>query len=519
MAPSHFETSELTHALAVGRVTPSSARVWLRAEDARELELLLYDRESGELCGRGRVAAEHADRDFTASFELPDVLTEGPAAGGGGLASGRGYRLELRQPGAENLLASARFETAPATPGETPARFSFAVMSCHQPFDEEGNLVPLSLRMLRAAQKALRQHDVKFALHMGDQIYADAPGCCSLFDPDFFASIAPAGRKALLECTRHELRAVYHRRYHAFWGIREYQLLQAECATYPIMDDHELVDNFGSDPRHAEPAWNQLRLGALDAFFDYQASRVLPSETFHATPREFHYSFRYGACAVFVMDLRSQRYPRADEIEVYSTEQLQALTSFLTENADAALVALVISVPMLYVDSWVANTAATLIGQASDAGDRWTLSQCARARERLLDAIRRHQRQHPAQRMLLLGGDIHVGCAFRLDWADGVPSLHQFTSSALSNYTGRVMSWLAERVPYAATTLKSGDGASGNVTLLEGTDGHDKNPFGGLNFGIVDVNLESGRAELEFKLVSVRDDSEEPDIVFASGRV
>jgi alkaline phosphatase D len=517
--PSDFESAELAHALAVGRVTATGARVWLRAAGRRELELRLIALDSGELCGRGRLTAENAESDFTESFELMDVLQDGPLAAARSLTPGRAYRVELWEASGESLLASARFETAPASAAETPAHFSFAAMSCHQPFDDAGNLVPFSLRMLRAARKALREHDVKFALHMGDQIYADAPQCCSLFDSDFFARVAPAGRKALLECTRRELRAVYHTRYRAFWSMPEYQQLQAECATYPTMDDHELIDNFGSDPRHAEPAYNQLRLGALDAYYDYQASRVLPVAAFQQTTREFHYSFRYGACAVFVMDLRSQRYPRDGQIDVYSTEQLQALTRFLADSADAAVVALVISVPVLYVDSWFANTAATLVGQASDAGDRWTLSAAQRARDGLLGAIRSHQRKHPEQRLLLLGGDIHVGCAFRLDWADGLPSFHQFTSSALSNYTGRVMSWLAERLPYAATTLESPDGYKGDVVLIDGVKGLNKNPFGGLNLGIVDVHLDAGRAELEFKLVSVRDDSDEPEVVFASGRV
>jgi alkaline phosphatase D len=306
---------------------------------------------------------------------------------------------------------------------------------------------------------------------------------------------------------------VYHARYRAFWGVPDYRALQTECATYPIMDDHELVDNFGSDPRHAEAGWNQLRLGALDAYYDYQASRIFPHSAFHQTPREFHYSFRSGACAVFVMDLRSQRYPRAGEVDVYSTEQLQALTRFLAQSADAKLVVVVVSVPVFYVDSWLANTAATLAGRSSDAGDRWTLAECLR------DAIRQHQRSHPDQRLVMLGGDIHVGCAFRIDWADGLPPIYQFTSSPLSNYTGRVMSWIAERVPHASCHFEGSNGLVGDVVRMDGTEGCGKNPFGGLNLGIVDVHLDSGRAELEFKLVSVRDDSEEPEVVFASGRV
>jgi alkaline phosphatase D len=354
---------------------------------------------------------------------------------------------------------------------------------------------------------------------MGDQIYSDAPGRFSLFDEQFFASVAPRGRKTVLDCTRQELRALYQRRYRHFWGIPEYQALQATCPSYPTMDDHELVDNFGSHPIHSEPAWNALRLGALDAFYDYQGSRVLPDGAFTQTPREFHYSFRYGACAVFVMDLRSQRRATEAEVEMYSTYQLQELERFLGESASAPLVALVISVPVLYMDSWLATAVASIAGQDSDAGDRWSFEKSLRSRDRLLGVIHRHQRLHPRQRLMLLSGDVHVGCAARLDWDDGTPPLYQLTSSALSNYNGRVMSWLAERVPQTATRVECAGEFGGSVSLLDAPSGHHKNPYGGLNLGVVDVHLENSHAELEFKLFSVAENSEEPELVFESGRI
>ncbi|MBI5482068.1 MAG: hypothetical protein HY906_24650, partial [Deltaproteobacteria bacterium] len=57
-------------------------------------------------------------------------------------------------------LCGGSFETAPADHSETPDPFSFAFMSCHQPFNSpDGTLSERAMRMLRLAPAVLRRHD------------------------------------------------------------------------------------------------------------------------------------------------------------------------------------------------------------------------------------------------------------------------------------------------------------------------------------------------------------------------
>jgi hypothetical protein len=45
------------------------------------------------------------------------------------------------------------------------------------------------------------------------------------------------------------------------------------------------VDNFGTPPEHSEPAFQNLRAGALDAFYDYQGARALQRQDGARRPR------------------------------------------------------------------------------------------------------------------------------------------------------------------------------------------------------------------------------------------
>ena len=60
-------------------------------------------------------------------------------------------------------------------------------------------------------------------------------------------------------------------------------------------------------PKHSGTSYhNIMPRSASDAYFDYQASSILPS--MKRMPRSFHYHFSYGNIGVFVMDIRSERF-------------------------------------------------------------------------------------------------------------------------------------------------------------------------------------------------------------------
>jgi alkaline phosphatase D len=426
-----------------------------------------------------RVTVADGEGDRTAAFTYPDDFPGEPP-----LAPQTVHVFRL------GALGGGRFVTAPP-PDAAPAPLRVGLLSCHEPFDAAGVVHERARRMLRIAGETLRAPDVAFAVLAGDQVYADHPPRCSLFDARFFAREAPPGRRSILDCTRAEVRALYQRRYRAFWAFPEWRRLQAQLATYPILDDHEIVDNWGSIEEHHGPRWANLRDGALDAFHDYQASRVLPRRG-----PAFDHGFRWGRTGVYVTDLRSQRRATRETTLVLGDAQHARLAAWLAASGDLDALLLVVSVPIMHL----AEAAATLIGKLfpGDAADRWTFANALPCRDRLLRAVHTHARAHPRQRIVMLAGDIHVGCAFRLDWSDGTPALIQLTSSAVSNVTSPVVRLGAKLVPHTVGDVW-GDGFTGRGALIPSVvDG--EHPYPGLNFGLVD--LDGGRpARLRFRLV------------------
>ncbi|HEU4535610.1 MAG TPA: alkaline phosphatase D family protein, partial [Polyangiaceae bacterium] len=449
--------------------------------------------------------------DGTVVCSLPDGL---PGGAVGALRPLTAYRVEVAHAADGAPLGAARFSTAPLGADDAPATFCFAAMSCHQPFDDDGRPLPESLRMLRATRRALRERDAKFVLLMGDQIYSDHPPRFSLFDDDFFRRVAPPGRRSVLECTAAEVRALYQQKHRIFWGCEEIQRLQAEFPCYPMLDDHEVVDNFGSDRRHGSPEWRALREGALDAFYDYQASRVFDGGARRrGAGGDFHYWFSYGPCSTFVMDLRSGRETTERATRIYSPDQFASLERFLARHAAQKVLAVVVTVPLLYVESWLVGAAAA-VAEGTDVADRWNHEKTIDQRDLLLALLRAHHALHPQQRLVVLGGDIHVGCAFRVDWDGGGPPLFQFTSSALSNRQGPLKASVAELLPKVSSRVELQGGVGGDVHLLEGEG---KNPYGGLNAGVVHVDTRGPEATIDFELLGVDGESEEARTVFRTG--
>ncbi|HEU4409523.1 MAG TPA: alkaline phosphatase D family protein [Polyangiaceae bacterium] len=527
--PVDFVSRELKNAVAVGAVSADRARLWLRAEPPGELEVTVL-RDGGaraggggpagrEVVARGRVVVPaEGGADGTLALTLPDGL----AGGAGALQPLTAYRVEVARAGGGEPLGAARFETAPRGPDDAPASFCFGALSCHQPFDDDGRLLPESLRMLRATRRALRERGCKFVLLMGDQIYSDHPPRFSLFDDDFFRRVAPPGRRSILECSAAEVRALYQQKHRVFWGCEEIRKLQAEFPCYPMMDDHEIVDNFGSDPRHGLPEWRALRAGALAAFYDYQGSRVLAAPPEPPPPEgDFHYAFSYGPCSLFVMDLRSSKLTTERATRVYAPAQFAALERFLAASAGQKVVFLVATVPLIYTDSWLVDAAVAVVGEGTDAADRWNHAKSLDQRDLLLALLHAHHQRHPRQRLVLLGGDIHVGCAFRVEWEGGGPPLLQFTSSAVSNRQGLLAKRVAELLPRAAFGVDVQGGLRGRVDLVEGVEGASRNPYGGLNAGIVHVDASGPEASVEFELIGIDDegDSDEPRTVYRTGPV
>lgn len=491
-----FGDLRFSRAVAVGAVGSDSARLWLRSDapGPHRLEVWPLDGAGPSRSVSWRFTPAE-DADGTGTLLYPsDFPGEPPLAP----LRRHGFRITRESDG--TLVGEGRFETLPARREDTPATFSFGLLSCNQPFLSSGEVRPASAGMLEAARRTFESHGARFLLMCGDQFYVDEPESLSLLSPDFFRRAGPPGRASLMDCSADEVRRLYQRRHRQFWDLPGWRSLQSSYATWTMLDDHEVVNNWGAEPEHSGPEWGRLVRGARTAYLDYQGSRVL-GPCGGVPPDTFDFSFDYGSTGVYAMDLRSQR-RGGEEPRVYSPEQLARLSTWLDAHQDSRAVFLVLSVPMVFVASWASVGISLLRSHRGDARDRWTHPWNLPDRDKLLGLLLAHQRRCPHQRLVLLSGDVHLGCAFAIDWlGDEHGKLYQFTSSAVTHLTRGLSSWAAGHLPRTELLLKVTDGPAARLVRMSDVSGVDHNPYNGLNVGVVEVKDAGPHSTVRFKLV------------------
>ncbi|MFP2928818.1 alkaline phosphatase D family protein [Pyxidicoccus sp. 3LG] len=501
--------------VAVGAVGPGSVRLWLRSDVPGPHRLGIWPLEGdGSRHSVSWNCAPPEDADGTGTLLYPGDFPGAPP-----LAPLRRHGFRITREADGVLVGQGRFTTLPARPEDTPPAFTFGLMSCHQPFLPSGEVRPASAAMLEATRRTLAEHDARFLLLGGDQVYVDDPPSLSLFAPEFFRQVAPPGRARLLDCSAEEVRRLYQLRYRQFWDLPGWRALLADYATWPMLDDHEVVNNWGAEPEHSGPEWQRLDQGARAAYLDYQGSRVLGP--CHAGPPEsFDFSFDYGSTGFYAMDLRSQR-RGGEHPRVYAPEQLARLSSWLDAHRDSRVVFLMLSVPMVYVASWASAAISLLRSHRGDARDRWTHPWNLPDRDRLLALLLAHQQRCPEQKVVLLSGDVHLGCAFAIDWlGDSHRTMYQFTSSAVTHLSRGFSAWAASHLPRTEVLLKVEDGPAARLVRMDGVGGADHNPYSALNVGVVEVHDRGPHSTVRFKLVG--QDPRHPDqpvTVFDSGEL
>jgi alkaline phosphatase D len=480
--------------VAVGAVSERRARLWLRADAPGPFTVELLPRG-----GERRVAeiAHHCSPgdDGTMAFTVPD---DAPALGP--LATATEYRFRISLSHTDELVGEGRFETAP--PEETRAPFAFAFMSCHQPFRPDGSIHPESARMMAALEPALEARGVKYLLLVGDQIYADAPQSRRLLRAD---SVRP-----LVKMSLEEIRARYQSRYRLFWAPPEMRRLQARWPTWCIWDDHEIVDDWGARRAHTKPDWRRVFEGARRAFVDYQASRTAAFGP--SLPSAFNQSFVWGRTATFIMDLISQRIFVGRQAQVYGDDQLDALKQFLHEQVDRPVVFVVLTVPPVYLPDWLVAIGERVPSMGASFAARWNAARNRRALDRLFDVLRAHQRVAPEQKLVLLSGDVHQGAALGLRWPTGERA-YQFVSSPVTHVDNNWKGIIARRLSFSMRGVLHGAERLA-VEQLACTGPAQRNPFNGLNVGVVHVGEEKEGAAIRFELLTP--DENRPEIARSS---
>jgi alkaline phosphatase D len=512
-----FENRQLKNMVSVGMTKSDSVCLWMRSEKPGKHEIQIWpENDENDIITVTTEIPKINENDNTLSVRYPDDFNAQRH-----LNPTTRYKYRIKRKEDDIILGNGNFETFPSNPVDTPKEFSIACMSCHQPFNSDGDASQRSLRLLRVLPNVLKKNNVKFILLTGDQIYADIPENFSLINPHYINNKILPEKHNIFEFSESEVRQAYQHRYRIFWEFPEVKHFYANYPCYPILDDHEIMDDWGSNPNHKRPKFNNLFNGARRAYLDYQGARIISSTSL---PASFHYGFEYGSVGVFVMDLRSERKAFNDRSsQLYSDSQLKDLETFLEYNHDKHVLLIVTSVPVIHLPGWLADIGETLVGDKIDFPDHWSFNKNRSARDNFLNKLYLHQKEYPNQKIALVSGDVHIGCTFEIKWKkENNLKIIQFTSSAISNRLKKIEAYAGKLGPELVSELECKNGSSADVSLLKSTKKGSKseNPFGGLNVGIIQIKNHGNYSNVNFKLVGYEADEQwNPQTMFESGEV
>ena len=127
-----------------------------------------------------------------------------------------------------------------------------------------------------------------------------------------------------------------------------------------------------------------------------------------------------------------------------------------------------------------------------------------------------HQQQYPHQRLVLLSGDIHIGCAHQIRWHSG-SVLYQLISSPITYETSALVQVASKLLIRCNRSMAVGrKGPRGKVKLLKGEGDMARNPCGGLNLGLVEIETPDPQAPSKLRFYLYGHEGDEPVCRFRS---
>jgi alkaline phosphatase D len=381
----------LTHGVASGDVTATSAIIWARGAEVSGSTLLVeYSTdESFSDAARAEPVVLKPESDFTAKV----LLT--------GLAPATRYYYRVWQVlGAEQSKpVVGTFVTAPQANAPAEVRFVWSA-------DLGGQ------GMCRRPEYFIFNHMAEaqpdFFLFLGDTVYNDerCPSPPNAPGSDFIAN------------TLEEYRAKQKYQF----ADKPYQKARAATSLYVIWDDHEVINNFAGTT--VDPA--RLAIGR-QVLFEYFPITVNPQD-----PNRLYRSFRWGQhVEVFILDTRQyrsdNRLPDGPNKTMLGKEQLAWLKESL-QRSDATW-------------KFIASTVKlSFPSDCPEACDSWANGASATGFERELIEISDFILANNIKNVVWLTGDEHLIDVIQYDPnRDRVIDYYEFTAgplSALTSYLG-----------------------------------------------------------------------------------
>lgn len=382
------DPARVTHGVAAGEVTATTAVVWTRCDRESPVRVVLH-MPSGKPEITAATTVRAAD-DFTAKVALTNLDPDTQYT----------YRLWCGDRD-EASAVNGTFRTAPAAGSLTPVTFVWGgdVGGQNVCRDKaEGYRVFTTI----AAQRP------DFFIGLGDMIYADSPcNPTGLYGNEQVEGPSPPAT---------DIPGFWERwRYNREDGA--FQRLLASTGYYAVWDDHEVYNDFG--PQHdvgrkpAFPAGRHLLPLGRKAYLDYN-----PFPPARGAPPRLYRAVRWGKhLELFFLDTRSYRdangqkdNPRNPKT-MLGREQLAWLKDRL-ERSDATWKIIVSSVP-LSVPTGDAN-----------ARDGWGDNETRTGFEYELLDILRFLQAHGIDKHVWISTDVHFATVFRYTPFANAPDFH-----------------------------------------------------------------------------------------------
>jgi len=373
----------------VGHTTQTSTRLWVRCEGGVNSVVDI-------LPGNVGLATDVTDLDR--GVFLLDVE---------GLTPATAYTIVVRDGTGAPIGAPVRVTTASAAP--TTLRLWFG--SCYSRHNGAGVWDTMFKRMPIARPDAL--------FLLGDQAYADDsrewPGQQLPFTTQSGAA----------------LEASYESLYERSWSNSFVASVLASVPTYMTWDDHDLIDDWGSDPRKRVTDANaKVQYDVISRVYRRYQRSLGPG-----VPGDpLDYGVQIGTIAVYMMDLRSER--GVDPASpIVGEAQHGRLSNWISGLGDEVQLLVVgASVPITFV-----NQSTIKAGMDDnkdlqfDLADQWnypgrppTLNDNRPELSRLLGTLCAWQQS--GRQVMVVGGDVHMAYGHKLRSKDGKEILSLVTS-------------------------------------------------------------------------------------------
>lgn len=278
-----------------------------------------------------------------------------------------------------------------------PHRLNVGVVSCN--FASRRGTTDLWKDLF---DRYVNQGDLGLLLHVGDQVYGDT----AFAEAEHLLGTASKPTKA----QRSKIIALYRQLYRWNWGHPSTRVVLANVPNLMIWDDHEIRDDWGSLPDDSLAGSRAQHIGRLarQVFREYQ--RQLWDDLQDPAPGELedHYH-AWGPIGVVFLDQRGGRSFHPDAARPYlGSAQWDRLRTALSTGVlkDARVLIVVTSVPLCYLGAGIGNA---LVFRGDDRADHWSHSPNRQEQVELIRLLRQWKDQGDRE-LLVVGGDVHVGC-------------------------------------------------------------------------------------------------------------